>query len=150
MLLPANPGPELLTLASNALSKSESAFTDAYLLAWFRFHRSLLEYRAGRCAEALASARQAAEWRGEFCRVYSLLIQSMASHRLGNESEARRLWQQAADSIPALQKEPQNLTNTRNLLLIQLLLEEASALLGLDDRPPRPQAAQSPRNVPTP
>ena len=132
MLLPANPGPELLTLASNALSKSESVFTNEYELAWFRFHRSLLEYRSGRYAEALASARQAAEWRGKSCRVYSLLIQSMASQRLGNETEARRLWQQAADSIAELRKLPKNLMNICNLLLIELFLEEATSLLGLD------------------
>ena len=152
ILLPANPAPELLTLASNALPSSETAFTNAYELAWFRFHRSLLEYRSGRYAEALASARQAAEWRGKFCRVYALIIQSMASKRLGQNDKARKLWQQANDSIPELRKEPQNLTNTRNLLLIQLFLEEAASLLGPDDQKALPQPAGSGLNpsAPTP
>ena len=150
ILLPANPSPELLTMASNALSASESAFTNAYELAWYRFHRSLLEYRSGRYADALGSARQAAEWKGKFCRVYALIIQSMACKRLGQETEARRLWQQAADSIPELRKEPENLTNTRNLLLIQLLLEEAAALVGHEGQKSPQQEAGAPRNVPAP
>ena len=143
MLLPANPAPELLTLASNALPASEAVFTDPYQLAWFRIHRSLLEYRSGRYAEALASAREAAEWEGKFCRVYALIIQSMASQRLGQHAEARKLWQEAKDSIPELRKEPHNLTNIRNLLLIQLFLEQAADLLGPEEQKALPRAAGS-------
>ena len=150
MLLPANPTPELLTLASNALPKSESVFTSEYELAWFRFHRSLLEYRSGRYADALTSARQAAEWGGKFCRVHSLIIQSMACQRLGQETEARRLWQQAAHSIAELRKEPKHLINVCNLLLIELLFEEAGGLLGLDGQKSLEQEAGALRNVPAP
>ena len=130
ILLPSRPSPELLNLASNALPESETLFTNDYKLAWFRVHRSLFEYRSGRHAEALASARKAAEWKGESCKVYALILQSMASQRLGQEGEARRLLQQAKDSVPGLRQQPKTLTNTRNLLLIQLLLEEAAGLLG--------------------
>ena len=157
MLLPANPAPELLTLASNALPSSEAVFanfTNAQKLAWFHINRSLLEYRSGRYAAALASARQATQWKGKFCQVYSLIIQSMASHRLGQEPEARQLWQEAKDSIPALRKQPKTLPSTRNLLVIPLFLEEAAGLLGLEEQKALPRAAESGLNtsapIPTP
>ena len=150
ILLPADPAPELLNLASNTLPASEAVFTNAQLLAWFRFHRSLLEYRSGRYAEALASARQATEWRGAFCPIYGLLIQSMACQRLGQETEARTLWQRAADSVAELRKQPENVTNIRHLLLMELFLEEAAALLGQDRQKSLQQGAGAAPNTPAP
>jgi hypothetical protein len=129
MLLPANPAPELLTLASNLLPPSGIVFTNGFDLAFSHMHRSLLEYRSGQYAEALISARRSAEQK-QASETHALIIQSMASHRLGQTNEARLLWQQVI-ARPNRLGPPGNMNHMR--LTAECYLEEAARLLGVEN-----------------
>jgi tetratricopeptide (TPR) repeat protein len=151
-LLPAAPSPELLLQASNLLQFAESRTTGADLVAWQQLNWALLHFRTGQHAEALESCHKAALSTNIFCRETALLLHSMAAKRLGRDREAEELWRAAKAQLPQLTKkgwDPNRLLfDVPNLLIFELLLDEAELLITKQSGPPPPAESTPPAGLP--
>ena len=147
-LLPAAASPELLLQASNLLQFAEPRTTGANLIAWQHLNWGLLHFRAGRHAEALESCHQAALSTNIFCLNTAQLLRGMAAKRLGRDREAEELWRAAKAQLPQLAKHGGDLNQLQDVLVFELLLDEAELLFTNGSGPPPPVEPTPPAGRP--
>ncbi|MCX6925316.1 MAG: hypothetical protein NT154_19210, partial [Verrucomicrobia bacterium] len=129
-LLQTAPSEPLLDKATYLLGYLESVSSDYQDAPWFCLLQGILSYRSSRIAAAVGPLRASTDSPDPFCKATGLLFRAMCAQRLGQKSEAEKLWQQSKAMLPALTALVKVPDDASKVEMYQLVLEETENLLG--------------------
>jgi tetratricopeptide (TPR) repeat protein len=125
--------PEAIELAKLPVDKFAASLDEGtapeWLPVWLWGTRALLAYRSGDAESAAKYVARSEELKpADFTHAMNLAVLAMAQHQLRHPDEARRALKEAEQVTGRLQGEASNKGDS-NLLIAQILLREAEALI---------------------
>jgi len=112
----------------------DEATAPQWLPPWFWSTRALLAYRSGDAELAVKNVNQSeGHVPHDYCHALNMPVLAMAQHQLGRSEQARLALQEASRTIARIKEAP-NSKGHHDLLIAEILFQEAEALMK-EERP---------------